>query len=146
MLAALYTAVLLMPVAELGLDHRARGDGCCDLCGVESAFVLGQIARLQTCPRWRDRDRAVRELRHVDWHCHPEVVDVLATALLRDCHEEVREEAAESLAKRAPCVASAHEALWHAARCDPDRATRRWAQKGLERLRDRCSTAAGPHA
>ena len=45
--------------------------------------------------------------------------------------EEVREEVAETLAKLAPCTPVAHQALRRAAECDPDHATRKWAQKAL---------------
>jgi HEAT repeat protein len=141
MMASLYTVVLLVSPALAGVGHHAPKAGCCDVCGVESAYVVDLITRLQTCPRWRDRDRAAHQLRHINWHCHPEVVEVLATALLRDCDEEVREEAAQSLTKMAPCVPVAHEALKFAANCDPDHSTRHWARKGLSKLNHRCTSA-----
>lgn len=138
-MASLYTAVLLASPALLGVGHHAPKAACCDVCGVESAYVMDLITRLQTCPRWRDRDRAAHQLRHIDWRCHPEVVEVLATALLRDCNDEVREEAAQSLTKMAPCVPVAHEALKYAANCDPDHSTRHWARKALGKLNHRCA-------
>lgn len=138
MVASLYTIVLLAQAAAGGLWHHDRGPGCCDVCGEETARIGSEIVRLQTCPKWRTRDDAAHALRRFDWRCHPEIVAALATALLRDCEEEVREEAAETLAKLAPCVPVAHEALRVAAACDPDHATRKWARRGLDRLDRRC--------
>ena len=62
----------------------------------------------------------------------------LAYSLLHDPEEEVREEAAQSLTRMAPCLAVAHEALSRAADADPDHSTRRWARKGLKTLGRRC--------
>jgi hypothetical protein len=76
----------------------------------------------------------------VDWRCHPEVAGALAFALLKDCHEEVREEAAETLAKKAVCLPVVHMALTRAASCDPDGATRRKARRGLRNLAGRCES------
>jgi HEAT repeat protein len=150
MMASLYMAGLLVQTTLGGLGHHAPKAGCCDACGVQTAFVSEQIARLQTCPRWKDRDHAAHELRHVDWRCHPEVVHALVAALLHDCDEEVREESAQSLAKLAPCVAEAHAALCLSARCDPDHSTRHWARKALAKLHGRgggpCQVCAAPRA
>jgi hypothetical protein len=79
-------------------------------------------------------------LRRYDWSCHPEIVLALAAALQTDCQEEVREEAAETLAKLdpPPCVPEVHAALARAARCDPDHATRKWARRALARVDDGC--------
>ena len=118
--------------------HDAPRPGCCDVCGIRRAAVLTEITRLQTCPNWRKRDDAAHALRKVNWHCHPEVVDALAYSLLRDCEEEVREEAAETLAKLAPCTPVAHQALMQAADCDPDHATRKWARRALKAMAGRC--------
>src|SRR3954453_21455207 len=91
---------VLLAQASLGLGgHHARKVGCCDACGVEKALVLAEIQTLQTCPRWRARDNAAHRLRKFDWRCHPEAASALVVALLHDCEEEVREEAAQSLTR-----------------------------------------------
>jgi HEAT repeats len=138
MLASVYTAVLLAQSAVGGIGHAPPRLICCDVCGVEKAEIACEITRLQTCRFWKDRDKAARSLRHYDWECHPEIVLALVNAMLRDCHEEVREESAESLAKLAPCMAVAHQALAFAAKCDPDHATRHWARRALAKLDRRC--------
>jgi hypothetical protein len=141
MMASLYTVILLAQSAVGGLLHHAPRPGCCDVCGVEKAVIAAEIGRLQTCPFWKDRDRAAIGLRHHAWECHPEIVVALANAMLHDCHEEVREEAAESLTKLAPCMGIAHQALAIAATADPDHATRHWAKRGLAKLNRRCEGA-----
>jgi hypothetical protein len=133
--------VVVVVQALLGVGHHVPRTGSCDVCGVESAMLFEQIQRLQHCPKWRDRDNAAHALRRFDWRCHPEVVGALAYSLLHDCEEEVREEAAESLTKMAPCLAVAHEALSLAAARDPDHCTRHEARKGLRNLKRHC---AGP--
>jgi hypothetical protein len=138
MAESLYTIIVVAQVAVGGLWHRDRGPGCCDVCGVETTRIQAEIATLQGCPKWRVRDDAAHALRRFDWRCHPEIVAALATALLTDCEEEVREEAAESLAKLAPCLPIAHEALQRAATCDPDHTTRKEARRALDRLDHRC--------
>jgi hypothetical protein len=142
MLAAILATALLAP-GDLGLlfrHHRleARAAGCCDDCGVETARVQALLVRLATCPRWRDRDNAAHALRRVEWECHPEVPLGLVRAMLGDPEEEVREEAAESLAKLEPCLPEVHAALDRASRCDPDPATRKWARRGLANLGEEC--------
>jgi hypothetical protein len=112
--------------------------GCCDACGVREAAVLFEIKKLETFPDRKSRDHAAKALRKYDWRCHPEAVAALVTALLNDCDGEVREEAAESLAKMAPCLPEAHAALQKAAACDPHHATRKWARRGLKALGRRC--------
>ncbi len=111
---------------------------CCDTCGVRFSVVDAEIYRMQHDPRWRKRDNAANHLRDYDWQCHPQIVPALVTTMLRDCHEEVREEAAESLAKMAPCLPEVHAALRKSALCDPDHATRKWARRGLERVARKC--------
>ncbi len=137
------TATLCSIVLFLGFcgDQHAKRVGCCDLCGVETAKVQYELQRLHADPRWRQRDNAAHELRKFDWHCHPEILSSLVQAMLSDCEEEVREEAAETLAKLAPCVPEVHAALAKAANCDPDHATRKWARRGLDRLKTRCGAA-----
>src|SRR5947209_2833855 len=137
MSSMVYTTLVLTSLGGL-FGHHARRPGLCITCGEPPAAILTDIQVLQTCPNWRERDRAARRLRRYDWHCHPEVAAVLATALLTDRCEEVREEAAESLTRLAPCVPEAHAALRHAADADPDRATRKWARRGLRALGGRC--------
>jgi hypothetical protein len=136
--ATIGTALILSQAAVGGHGHHDARAGACDSCGARNGVVLATIAKLQTSPRWRERDDAANDLRDFDWHCHPEVVGALAYTLLNDPEEEVREEAAESLAKMAPCLPVAHAALSRAAECDRDHATRHWARKGLKALRGRC--------
>lgn len=138
MLATLGIGITLIG-ASLGFTgHNLPKEGCCDVCGVESAAVTVLIDRLQHSPRWRQRDNAAHALRKFSWKCHPEVPIVLANALLHDCKGEVREEAAESLTKLAPCMPEVHEALQRAALCDPHHATRKWAAKGLKAIGNHC--------
>ncbi len=148
MISSTLGGVIVLAQAFLGMHgHGAPRPGCCDVCGIRRAAVLTEITRLRTCPKWRQRDDAAHALRRVDWHCHPEVVDALAYSLLRDCEEEVREEAAETLAKLAPCTPVAHQALRQAADCDPDHATRKWARRALKAMTRRCEApcqACGP--
>jgi hypothetical protein len=152
--ASLTTATLLAQLATGGghplfvKHHAARfavvettAVGCCDACGIETARVDGLILRLKTSPRWQDRDNAAHALRKVKAVCHPEAVAALSFAMLKDCHEEVREEAAETLADLAPCDPFAHEAVSIAATRDPDHATRKQARKALARMSNRCETA-----
>ena len=125
--------------ASLGFSgHHVPKAGCCEVCGVPSAAEAILIDRLQHDVRWRKRDNAAHALRKFSWKCHPEVAIVLANAMLHDCEEEVREEAAESLAKLAPCLPEVHVALERAARLDPDHATRKWATRGLKAIGKHC--------
>jgi hypothetical protein len=114
---------------------------CCDVCGVETAEVRYEVGRLLGSPRWRQRDNGAHELREFDWRCHPEILPALTHALLTDCEEEVREEAAETLAKidPPPCVPEVHAALARAAQCDPDHATRKDARRALDRIGRQCA-------
>jgi hypothetical protein len=147
--ATIGTALILGQAALGGHGHHDARAGACDSCGARNGVVLATLAKLQTSPRWRERDDAANDLRDFDWHCHPEVVEALAFTLLNDPEEEVREEAAESLAKMAPCLPVAHAALSRAAECDRDHATRHWARKGLKAIRGRCEGACqvcGPDA
>lgn len=137
MMTASWCASLLIAQAMLGIGH-GRGHGGCGDCGADPAKVSYEVMRLQTCDRWRARDNAAHALAKFDWKCHPEIVPVLVNALLRDCEEEVREEAAESLTKLAPCLPEVHAALERAARCDPDHATRKQAARGLKALANGC--------
>ncbi|AGA25913.1 HEAT repeat domain-containing protein [Singulisphaera acidiphila] len=136
--ATIGTALIFCQSALGGHGHHGAKVGACESCGEKNGVVLATISRLQTSPRWRDRDDAANDLRDFDWRCHPEVVGALAFTLLNDPEEEVREEAAESLAKMAPCLPVAHAALSQAAENDRHYATRRWARKGLKALRGRC--------
>lgn len=145
MLGVILATALLAP-GDLGFLFRHHqpapsSSECCDDCGVETARVADLICRLQTAPRWRDRDNAARALRRVNWKCHPEAPLALAGAMLSDGHEEVREEAAESLSKMKPCLPEVHAALERAANCDPDHATRKWARRGLSGLGKECIDA-----
>lgn len=135
-------AFMMVAQAALGIGgHHDRSVDCCETCGMEQVFIATQIQTLQTSPRWRSRDNAAHALRKVDWKCHPEVASALVQAMLTDCEGEVREEAAESLAKLAPCLPEVHMALRQAAEHDPDRATRKWARRGLKALGKKCQGA-----
>lgn len=114
---------------------------CSDSCGAQSPEVVAKIQVLQTSPRWRQRDNAAHALRRYDWQCHPEIVLALAAAVQTDCCEEVREEAAETLAKLnpPPCVPGVHETLAYAAKADPDHATRKWARRAIARFEGGCT-------
>ncbi|WP_406696742.1 HEAT repeat domain-containing protein [Singulisphaera sp. Ch08] len=136
--ATIGTALIICQSALGGHGHHGSKVEACDSCGEKSGVILATVSRLQTSPRWRERDDAANDLRDFDWRCHPEIVGVLAFTLLNDPEEEVREEAAESLAKMAPCLPVAHSALSQAAENDRDFATRHWARKGLKALRGRC--------
>lgn len=142
MLGVILATALLAPtdLGQLFRHHHkpATSPGCCDDCGVETARVAALVCRLQTAPRWRDRDNAAHALRRVDWKCHPEAPLALVQAMLCDPEEEVREEAAESLAKMKPCLPEVHAALDRASKCDPDHATRKWARRGLNNLGKEC--------
>jgi hypothetical protein len=134
-----FCTLLLWSQAAIGFTgHHQPKAGCCDVCGVETAEVSRLIQRLRCCPNWRARDDAAHDLREFDWKCHPEISEALVAAMLKDCDSDVREEAAESLAKMAPCVPGVHEALARTASCDPDWCTRKWAKRGLKALGKRC--------
>jgi len=70
-------------------------------------------------------------------------VGALTFAMLHDCNGEVREEAAESLAKMAPCDPVVHQAFLVSASCDPKLCTRLQARRGLKRLDHRCVGPCG---
>jgi hypothetical protein len=110
----------------------------CDACGVRFSVVDAEIYGMRHDPRWRKRDNAAHRLKKYDWHCHPQIVPALIATMLHDCHEEVREEAAESLAKMAPCLPEVHTAFLKSSQCDPDHATRKWARRGLDRVARHC--------
>lgn len=104
----------------------------------ESVQVRRRIEVLTRCPEWRRRDDAAHDLREHDWRAYPEAALTLAVALRVDPHEEVREEAAESLLKLAPCLPEVHAALLAASRTERDPATRRLVSRSLEKVADRC--------
>lgn len=142
MSAFLATVLLLTPAGlDLFKHHKTPSGPCCDTCGTETARVHALIYTMQTHPKWRQRDNAAHALRKYDAHCHPEIGSALAATMLHDCEEEVREEAAESLAKLAPCQPDVHAALVQASKCDPDHATRKWANRALRNLKDECVAA-----
>ncbi|RUL89196.1 HEAT repeat domain-containing protein [Tautonia sociabilis] len=121
-------------------EHSYGGPECCGPCRSEAREVERLILLMQRHPNWKERDDAAHDLRDFDWRDHPELAPALAASMLVDPHEEVREEAAESLAKLAPRDGSAHLALRQAALTDPDHATRKWARRALDRLDRRCLT------
>ena len=110
----------------------------CDDCGVRVSSVDAAISCLATSPRDGAREDAARALGSVKWACHPEVVTVLSEALLRDPDWEVREQAAESLARLNACDPEAHEALARASARDPKLCVRLKARKGLKAIARRC--------
>ncbi len=124
-----------------GHGPRAPRPGACGTCGVAGRAVAVDVAVLRGSPRPKARARAARALRKVDWKCHPEAVLALADALRRDGADGVREQAAESLGRMAPCVPIAHEALLRAAEGDPEEDVREEARDALKSLGDRCLVA-----
>jgi hypothetical protein len=136
MISATCGVWLLLTTTSLG-PFGSGGDGPIIL-GARNADAGQLIAQLQTSPRWMVRHRAARLLRRCDWRSQPGAVDALSCALLGDRNSLVRAEAAQSLAKMAPCSPSAQQALSRAASVDPDLATRRWARKGLVAVGNRC--------
>ena len=134
--------VMIVAQTTVGGDfHSRHAPADCERCGVNSAFVLEEVVQLQNNPSWRVRERMANTLRRIDWRCHPEVVGALSFSLLHDCEDEVREEAAETLArlaKEGACDPAMHESLAKAARSDRDRATRIKARRGLKNLSKRC--------
>ena len=119
--------------------HDGPRAGVCGECGLEKSAVVAHIVRMQKSPNRRDREDSAHDLRKVDWRCHPEVLGALSFTLLRDCDEDVRQEAAESLTKMGACTPAVHESLARAASLDPDRATRKQARRGLRALARRCT-------
>jgi hypothetical protein len=120
----------------------------CNTCSVETSPVLAEIVQLQKSPNWRARERAANALRRVDWRSHPEVPGALAYSLLNDPRREVRQEAAESLARMGACGPVVHEAMFRASN-DRDLFTRMAARRGLRKLSRTCTgscvvCASGP--
>lgn len=141
-MSAFLATVLVLTPSGLGLfQHQKPAGACCDTRATEISRVQSLICTMQTHQKWQKRDDAAHALRKFDAHCHPEIGSALAATLLHDCHEEVREEAAETLAKLAPCQPDVHAALIQSSRCDPDHATRKWANRALRNLKDECLTA-----
>jgi hypothetical protein len=118
-------------------DHRGPKPASCDECGARSSAVRKEIQILRTSRKKGDREDAAENLRKFDWRRHPEAVLALGDALVLDPSDDVREEAAESLGKMAPCVPAAHEALSRAAR-DPDHGVRKEARRAMSALGRRC--------
>jgi hypothetical protein len=117
--------------------------------GEDMGAIASEIATLQTCPDWKQRERAAHRLRKFDWRCHPEVAWALVEAMLHDCKDCVRKEAAQSLKKLAPCLPAVHEALSYTSRCDPNHCTRFWARWALKTLGKHCEgpcSVCGPAA
>ena len=143
MLATISMALLLAQSATAGHHHSQGwgGAGVCSFCGGSPARVASLIGQLQTCRDEDDREDAAEDLRDVNWRCHPEAAEALASALLRDPDDDVREEAAESLAKMAPCLPNVHAALNYAATYERDGGARRWAYRGLTSVGGRCQAA-----
>ncbi|HWE40823.1 MAG TPA: HEAT repeat domain-containing protein [Isosphaeraceae bacterium] len=140
MISTFAGAAVWVFAAGLGCGHHPfpAPVPACEPCAVPTNAVAMEIDRLEHAPRWRDRDRAARELRRVDWHREPAVVAALVNALRNDGAAEVREEAAVALGRIEACVPVAHVALRRAADCDPDLCTRKAARRALKRLDRRC--------
>jgi hypothetical protein len=104
----------------------------------EEVRVEEAVRTLHCNPDWRKRDDAAHDLRAFDWREYPQITPALLEALRNDPHEEVREEAAQTLYRLAPCLEEVRFVLAGAARLDPDHATRKWAMKALDRIGDDC--------
>ena len=131
--------VVLLGVSTTGFhDHGARKVACCEGCGGQPSSLQNAIRVLRTSPKWKARDDAADALRKFDWRRHPEAVLALCDALLLDPKDDVREEAAESLKKMAPCVPMAHAALSQAAASDPEDDVREEARDALKSIGKRC--------
>ena len=140
MISATMNAVLLLmlTVGELPCSHdKVRGE--CTVCAEETSAVHAQITRLESCSGWMARRRAARALRKYDWKCYPEAAEALAAALTNDDCGLVRQEAAESLARMRPCLATVHEAVARAVKCDSSLLTRCSAKKALKSLGKTCA-------
>ena len=130
---------ILVGLSATGLhDHGAPSRPCCEGCGGRPSALQAEIRTLRTSPRWKSRDDAADALRKFDWKQHPEAVFALCDALLLDPKDDVREEAAESLKKMAPCVPMVHEALRRASVNDPNDDVREEARDALKSLGKRC--------
>jgi hypothetical protein len=145
MISTFTTAAFLIFGVGAGCGHHrvavAAPVTACEPCVIPTDAAAAEIDRLEHAPRWRDRDRAARDLRRFDWHREPRIVAALVNALGNDCEPEVREEAAETLGRIEACVAVAHVTLRRAADCDPDLCTRKAARRALKRLDRRCEGA-----
>lgn len=130
---------LLVAHSVVGSGHPAPARGRCGVCGEWQGKILAEIIRLQTSPRTGSREDAAHDLRKFNWRCHPEIVNALAVALMKDREEEVREEAAKSLTHMGACTPLVHAAMTRAAQRDTDHATRREARKGLKAFGRRCA-------
>src|SRR4051812_12656140 len=119
-------------------DHRGAKAVACGECGAEASRAGKAIQVLRTSRKKGAREDAAEDLRKLDWRRHPEAVLALSDALVLDPSDDVREEAAESLGKMAPCVPAAHEALSRAASGDPDHGVRKEARKALGAMGRRC--------
>ena len=137
-------AAILAGVAMLGSRARAgeveSGLDSCDRCGMASNKVQGEIDRLLGARHSWTRDDAAHDLRRFDWRCHPEILDALVTALLRDPKAHVRSEAAQTLLaiEPVPCLPGVHAALAKAASGEPNLCARLWVRKALKRIERKC--------
>lgn len=100
-------------------------------CREDACKVAELICQLQTACKPRHRERAAAKLDHYDCCCYPEIVPALIGAL-KDCDDDVREEAAESLGELKCCTPEVIAAL-EALLGDPDRGVRSEARESLER-------------
>ncbi len=141
--------VVLLGVSATGFhDHGPRRAVCCEGCGGQPSALTAAIRTLRTSPKWRARDDAAEALGKFDWRRHPEAALALSDALLLDPKDDVREEAAESLKKMAPCVPMVHAALSQAAAGDPEDDVREEARDALKAVGRRCVVdcqVCGPH-
>ena len=139
-LATLTSALLLaqLPVTRYLPPRDVVGVPVCESCGVRLAAIGSTIDRLKASPRPHVRADAAADLARVRWTCHPEVVLALSDALLFDRKDDVREQAAESLARLGACDPVAHLSLRRAAMTDRDGEVRQEARKALASLPARC--------
>jgi len=143
-MSSTFALSILLASSTVGFgDHHLRRVEAISARDRFDPEVARDLAILRASPRWRARDDAAHRLGKVSWRKHPQILPALVAALTCDPEEEVREEAAESLGKLAPCIAEVHEGLATAARRDPDGAVRRQAKKALKSLGTFCEDPCG---
>lgn len=135
-------SLTLILAASVGI-HAGHVEASVDCrgCDEADAAVRAKVEKLQTACLWVARRKAARELGGYDWERHPEAVEALAAAVLRDRQCLVRQEAAASLGKMRPCLPVAHEALARAADTDSSLIARHAAKKALKSVSKGCVEA-----
>jgi hypothetical protein len=128
LLAAIVLASVLSPLKALAFDFhlfgkKAKND--------PAERVPTLILQLKTDPDEGKRQAAAEELRQYDPKSFPEMMTVLADALLRDSSPAVRTEAASTIGKLRPVSQAAGYALEQAKANDAAMRVRRAAQNSL---------------